>query len=196
MKQGRAIGQPDRFIVVNGPEDGTEFPVIRAPFHIGSEPSCRVSIRLDSAVRPLHALATVVSDGYRLRRLDRTPLFVDGKRAGMLRSRIVRSGGTVQVGQTLLVVACAPDGLARRSRGIVTESDLAWFAKHLIGKLVAAVRGLLRWVLGLFGRLITSWLAIGSMLFLLYVFWSPLRWRVNHFFSWLYYRVIDAVMSR
>ena len=77
----RPAGYPDCFVVINGPEDGTEHPVVRAPFHIGRDPSCAAGVSLDTGVRPFHALVTVVADGYRVRRNDGAPVFVDGKRA-------------------------------------------------------------------------------------------------------------------
>ena len=54
--------RPDAFIVVNGPQDGTEFPIMRAPFNIGQDSTCAVNVRLDGAVRGFHATASQVGE--------------------------------------------------------------------------------------------------------------------------------------
>ena len=41
-------GRPDCLHVVNGPEDGAEFFLVRAPAHVGSDPSCSVHLTLDA----------------------------------------------------------------------------------------------------------------------------------------------------
>ena len=71
------------------------------------------------------------------RRAGPGPVYVDGKRAGALLSRVVRSGGTVRVGDTLLCVECVPHGLAGRSHGMVAESDLAWAIRNALAGLAA-----------------------------------------------------------
>ncbi|MCL4691313.1 MAG: FHA domain-containing protein [Candidatus Hydrogenedentes bacterium] len=191
----RAAGQADSFVIINGPEDGTEFPVVRAPFHIGSESACPVQIRLDMNVDDLHALVTVVSDGYRVRRTSRNPVFVNGKRTGSLLSRIVRNGGTIQVGNTLLAVDCSPDGLARRSRGIVYESDFGW-AIQTAGRATArAVRNVFTWLYELVRRLLSSKLAIASILFLLLVFWPSFRVWVFQWAWYIYHSVANLFRS-
>lgn len=191
----RPGGQPDTFVVVNGPEDGAEFPVMRAPFYIGQDPSCAINIRLDTGVREYNALVTAVSEGYRVRRMDRSPVYVDGRRAGLFRSRIVRSGGSVQVGNTLLFLECSPDGLARRSHGIVSESDFGWAIQQ---GLVGVVRGtgrLINGALRIFGRLLTSWMALFAMAILLYFFWPWFHYTVNRLVWMLYSRVLGAVFN-
>ena len=57
-------GEPDRLEVVNGPEDGTVFPLTRTPFDIGSDPGCNVSLRLEPELRRIHARVTVVAEGF------------------------------------------------------------------------------------------------------------------------------------
>lgn len=191
----RPAGQPDVLVVVNGPEDGAEFPVVRAPFSIGSDFSSAVNLRLDSAVRDFNALVTVVSEGYRVRRTDRSPVYVDGRRAGMFRSRIVRSGGTIQVGHTLLLLECSSDGLASRSRGIVSEGDFGWAMQH---GLVALFRGTVRLLGGVarkVSRLLSSWLALIALFFLLYLFWPWFHGLANHFLSGVGHRIIRAVLG-
>ena len=191
----RASGEPDAFVVVNGPEDGAEFPVVRAPFHIGFDPSCAVNIRLDTAVRGFGALVTAVSDGYRIRRTDRSPVYVNGKRAGAFRSRIVRSGGSIQIGHTLLCLECSADGLARRSHGIVSESDFGWAVQRvLVGIFRAGVR-LFGGVLRIVGRILTSWLAMAAIVFLLYEFWPAFHGIVSSLFRTVYYTVMRAIYN-
>jgi hypothetical protein len=192
----RPAGYPDCLIVVNGPEDGAEFPVVRAPFHIGRDSACGANLRLDIAVRPFHALVSVVSDGYRVRRTERAPVYVDGKRAGMIRSRLLRSGGTLQVGDTQLVLECAPDGLASRSHGLVHESDLAWFLRFAGRKALRIFTALLSLVMAIGGRILGSRMAIIAILVLMYFFVPPFHAVVNRFFAVVYYKIIMAVLER
>lgn len=154
------MSTPDMLEIINGPEDGTEFPINRAPVIVGRDPGCAVNVRLDETVQPLHARLTAVGDGYRVRKVRSGYLSVNGKPAGMIRSRILREGGILQVGNTELSLCCAPDGLARRSRGLPTENDFVWFVRIVGGKLgralwrAAAIRGrkarFVRWLLILF----------------------------------------------
>lgn len=131
----KEAGTTDTLTVVNGPEDGTEFPLSRAPFMIGRGAACAVNLRLDGSVEQVHARATSASDGYRVRGTTSAPVFVDGKRAGIVRSRILREGGYLKVGHTELVLECSGDGLASRSGGLVSESDVAWALRKGIGGL-------------------------------------------------------------
>lgn len=129
----RSGGEPDRFEVVNGPEDGTEFQITRTPFDIGTDAGCGIALRLDQDVRRIHARVTVVAEGYRVRRVGNGPVWVNGRRAGYVRSRIVRDGGVVRVGATDLYFAAAPEGLASRSYGMPHENDLGW-ALRIFGR--------------------------------------------------------------
>lgn len=182
----RAPGQADCFVIINGPEDGTEYPVVRAPFYIGSDSTCPVQVRLDMDVDEHHALVTVVSDGYRVRKTARKPVFVDDKHAGGLRSRIVRNGGTIQVGNTLIAVDCSPDGLARRSRGIVYESDLGWAVQTGLGNGWRLIQRFGFFLFDLVRRIVTSWLAMLSILILLLIFWPSFR---NWVVAWALYGI-------
>ena len=196
----RASGHSDCLIVVNGPEDGVELPIVRAPMHIGNDPLCAAHVSLDSGVRPMHALVTAVSDGYRVRRVSTGPVYVDGKPAGTLRSRVVRTGGTIQVGETLMILECAVDGLARRSRGLVTESDFGWAVQQVLHRSTKTVQGVLRFAARLVGRILSSWLAIAAVLFLVYVFVPGVRAWVNgaarNLFGYVYQQVIAPLVSR
>lgn len=191
-----AAPQSDCFVVVNGPEDGTEFPVVRTPFYIGQDPSCAAHIRLDNTVQPFHALVTGVSEGYRVRSLNAAPVFVGGKRAGMLRSRTIRSSGYIQVGHTILAVECAPDGLANRSRGIVSESDFGWALRQGARALLTGAFRLARALIEVCTRLLTSWLTILAILILLYLLWPGFRFYVNGILQVIYYRLIFPVLHR
>jgi hypothetical protein len=191
----RGPDYPDCFIVVNGPEDGTEFPIVRAPFHIGCDPSCAVNIRLDDSVGELHALVTAVSDGYRVRRNDVGAVYVDGKRAGFFRSKIARAGSKIKVGQTLLCVECSPSGLASRSHGVVTQSDAAWALAQSARLTMLLLFGGLRFVTRVFGRILGSWLAIASLGFLLYLSWPTFHNYVNWGFYAIYYKILAAFQT-
>jgi len=121
----------DLLEIVNGPEDGTQFPITRSPVDIGSSPDASVIVRFDRNVGAKHVRVSVVSDGYRVRRLESGSISVDGKRVGRVHSRIVRDGGTVKVGETEFFLRCAPAGLAGRSHGIPLESDFTWMVRLL-----------------------------------------------------------------
>ncbi len=127
------MSAPDMLEVINGPEDGTEFPIARAPVIVGMDMACEVNVRLDETIDPFHARLTVVSDGYRVRKIRGGRLAVNGKRTGVFRSRILRAGDILEVGNTELYLRCSPEGLAKRSRGLPTESDFFWTLKT-VGK--------------------------------------------------------------
>ena len=140
----KEAGFPDTLTVVNGPEDGAEFPITRAPFSIGQDATCAVGLRLDNTIQRVHARATSAADGYRIRGATGAPVYVNGKRAGMARSRILRSGDSLRIGYTDLVLECAPDGLASRSRGLVLESDLVWTLRRAFSTASDAMTGLVK----------------------------------------------------
>lgn len=189
----RAAGQADCFVVVNGPEDGAEFPVVRAPFHIGHDSGCTVTLRLDKGIEDFHALVSVVSDGYRIRRARDKAIYVNGRPAGALKSQIVRDGGMVQLGQTLLILDCSPDGLARRTRGIASDSDLVWAvregAKHAWAFLRNAAIGLFR----LARRIVTSWMALLAIAVVLYIAWPQFRWWLQYAVAWVWVQVTQVL---
>ena len=120
------MSAPDMLEVINGPEDGTEFPISRAPVIVGLDLACDVHVRLDETIEEQHARLTAVSDGYRVRKIQGGRLAVDGKRTGVFRSRILRDGGILVVGNTEFCLRCGPNGLAKRSRGLPKESDFFW----------------------------------------------------------------------
>lgn len=184
------VHQTDALVVLNGPEDGTEFPIVRTPLHLGSDPSCHVYLRLDTSIQPRHLLITVVSDGYRVRSLDMPTATVNGKPAGPIRSRILRPGGQLQVGRTLLTVRCAPDGLAKRSRGLPHESDLGWAVRRAVLGLGQRAARLGWWGWERLKGLATSGKTILLLLVVLYLFWGPFRSRVNSAGRHIYHQII------
>jgi len=175
---------PDCFYIINGPEDGTVFPIVRSPFQMGREPACAVNVRLDEAVQPVHARVTVVSEGYRIRRTNTAPVTVNGKRAGAWRSRMIRPGDIVQVGHTQLTLQCAPQGLANRSHGIVTESDVAWAARRAGQGLLKLGKWLLKLPLRLGGRILGHWISVLALLGVLYWLWPGFRYFVQSIYHW------------
>jgi len=66
-------GYPDTFEVIDGPGDGTEYPITRTPVDIGSDPECAVLVQCDPRVHQFHARVTVVSEGYRIRTYTEAP---------------------------------------------------------------------------------------------------------------------------
>lgn len=182
----REPGQPDAFEVVNGPEDGAAFPLVRAPLHIGSDPLNAVHISLDDAVVANHALVTAVSDGYRVRRTGRAPVSVDGRSAGYVRSRVVRDRGVVRVGNTELMLETAPDGLARRSRGAVSQSDFAFAVQQAGHFAVSAVRGAANLAAYALGQLLSHWWLVLAVLVGLYFLWPAFRWEARRYLNAIY----------
>lgn len=195
MAQG-AGGYPDAFEIVNGPEDGTEFPVTRTPVDIGADPGCGVLIQCDKSVQRFHARVTVVSEGYRIRKLHGGPIYVDGRRAGALRSRIARNNSLITVGGTELMLRCAPDGLASRSHGLPTESDLGWTLRLLIPFLLSLVKEPIRWVRNLAGRHFWLIVVIAALIAATAYFRpSLLSWArawVMYGFEWVRYFCFDV----
>ncbi len=116
----------DSFEVVGGPEDGISFPITRTPVNIGANADCAIFLNYDRSVLPVHARVTVVSGGYRIRATAGASVYINDRRSGMVWSRTARSGDIVRVGETPLCLVCAPDGLAGRSIGMPTESNLVW----------------------------------------------------------------------
>lgn len=122
----RAAGSPDAFIVINGPQDGTEFPIVNNEVRIGQEHDCVVKIQLDRNVQPVHATATATGDGYRIRAASNATTSVDGKSVGRVRSRLLKPGDVLTVGYTDLVLEVSPDGMSRRNKGVKLPSDIGW----------------------------------------------------------------------
>ena len=177
MKQA---GHPDYFVVINGPEDGAEFPIARTPVYIGKDPQCAVNLRLDNGIEPYHARVTVVSDGYRVRSIGGAPLFADGKRVGSLFSHVLRDGEFLQAGNTLLALECAPDGLASRSHGMASESDIGWLLRQSGDFAARTTRWTVRFSVNAFREFTHHW----KFFFLLgvviaYLVYSPFRNGVN-----------------
>jgi hypothetical protein len=81
--------------------------------------------------------------------------------------------------------------LASRSHGIVSESDLGWAAQQAGRWLWDSVKSGVNLLFTLLGRIVTSWLAILSIVFLLYLFWPWFRFNVQV----LFYRIYHAIIA-
>ena len=192
----RPSGTPDCFCIINGPEDGAEYPIHRVPFTMGSDFKCAVNPRLDKTVHDEQARVTVVSDGYRVRSIRGLPVYVNGKRTGGILSRIVRNGDIVQLGHTLITLDCAPDGLVSRSQGIDYENDFVWAIGHGMRGALQGVKGFFSLLRRLLRSIIAFWKSTGllGILFLgAYIFYLPFRYFVNNTFMNLYYNIADFI---
>jgi len=143
----------DTLTIVNGPEDGTEFALTHRRVTAGADPACAVNVRLDEGVLPVHGRLMAVGDGYRIRATHGARVLVNGHRVGVVRSRTLKHGDIVRLGETDLALTCNPGGLAQRSRGTHIESDLFWAAREGIGitrtvgsRTYRVVRGVLRFM--------------------------------------------------
>lgn len=143
----RSAGSPDVFIVLNGPQDGTEFPIGAPAIEIGQDNSCTVNLQLDQNVQPVHAIATAMGTGYTIRANTNAPVFVEGKKATRFKSRVIRPGEIMRVGYTDLLLECSPDGMSGRSEGIPLQNDFAWAAKNIFRSAIGVLEQLGRLVL-------------------------------------------------
>jgi len=174
----------DRFEIINGPEDGTECPIGRSPFDIGSDPGCAVAIRLDDSVKRFHARATTVAGGYRIRSIADGPVWVNNKRVGRIQSRIAREKDIVTVGRTEIMVRTSEGGLASRSRGLPTESDAAWTLREATKLISRVSRVVLRIAKrGVFSKFFLLFLLIG----IVYVAVPPSRGYIDGAFYFVKY---------
>ena len=126
----KLAGLPDTLMIINGPQDGIEYPMTERTLAVGSESGTGIQVTLDSAVALRHAAVTPVGNGYRIRSLCNRLVSVGGKKAGRIKSRILRHGDILKVGHTELVLECSVDGLASRSEGISFENDIVWVVRH------------------------------------------------------------------
>jgi type III secretion system (T3SS) inner membrane Yop/YscD-like protein len=187
---------PDLFVVINGPEDGTEFPVVRAPVQIGSGSTCAVNLRLDETIEPFHALATAVAGGYRVVRTGERRVSVNGKRVGRFFARILRPGDVLRVGGTELAVECAGDGLASRTSGLPNVSGVSWALGQVARDAVRGLSRVLLFGLRLLRSLASNWLFVLAVGFLLFVFWPTFRYYVQLGLWLVYDRVLLEALHR
>lgn len=171
----------DEFEIINGPEDGSAYPVTRVPCHVGADPECMLHIATDPEVRRLHARVTAASGGYRFRLAEGELLEVNGRRAGRLVSRIARAGDIVRAGNTFLVVKCVSEGLANRSRGIAPDSDLAFALGLVPRRLRLGARMAWRVVKRLCGNMLSLLITVLALLALLSFFLPGLRYTVAYY---------------
>jgi hypothetical protein len=168
-------GLYDEFEIINGPEDGSLFPLVRVPAYLGAGADCAVQIATDPAVLPRHVCITAASSGFRLRLVEGGGVMVNGRRAGRLFSRIAREGDVVRVGNTYLVLRTSPEGLARRSMGLAPDSDFL-FALGKVGRMVRLLlRGVFRSVRGVFRNVISMIITVLVIAVLLSFFVPGLR---------------------
>jgi FHA domain len=140
----RAAGMPDALIAVNGPQDGTEFALAGRLVHMGRDAACTVNLSLDNAVLGVHAELSPAGGGYRVRSLCGKPVYIDGKRAGNVKSRIAKSGSLMRVGHTEMILECAADGPASRSVGISLENDFLWALRNMTRRTLAGIAAVAR----------------------------------------------------
>ncbi len=143
----------DHFQVLNGPEDGAEYAITRPTFHVGTDASCVVAIRLDGSIHRFSALLTAVPDGYRVRRIGSAAVAVNGKRVGKILSRVLKHGDILRVGDTELILRCSAGGLASRSRGLPMQSDAVWAFRLVLENLGATLSWLFHAVFQMRGRM-------------------------------------------
>lgn len=188
--------QWDSFIVVNGPEDGVQFPVVRTPLQAGRGAGCGVNITLDDYVEGVMAEISAVAGGYRIRRVGPGSVYVSQQPVGRLRSRVVRPGEGIQLGQTLLVLDTVPHGLASRSRDLASESDAAWILRRCARLAWRGVRAVERTLKSMLRGLLGSKLVLLGLLVAAYVFIAPFRRVVDHTFLRIYYWLIEGIINR
>lgn len=173
---------PDSLEVINGPEDGVEFPIIRTPIDAGADPLCALNLCLDQKIADHHARITVVSEGYRVRRLDKAPVWVNGEPAGMVYSQILRPGNILKLGDTELILRCSPDGLAMRSRGVSTEEDLVWAVKLVRKRIGCATRQMYTFICATAGKFVTPFVTVSlGLLALALIFWEYTSTLLSYF---------------
>lgn len=193
------VGAPDSLYIINGPEDGTEFAIGRAPVTFGSDGSCMVALRLDRTVIAEHAVGTLVPDGYRIRCTTTAPAYVNDKRVGKIFSQILRAGDVLKLGHTELILECAPDGLASRSRGISLENDFVWLIRHSVTGLLTTTQNILRWLLRVPRWLFRGWripaLVVAVVLFYTYPPFNRFIWSIINLLQDIYYLITDRIFG-
>lgn len=166
----------DTLTVRKGPEDGSEFAITSSPVYIGTDSTCLVQIQFDVTVRPIHARASASRNGYVIRSAEGAPVYVNGRQAGIVRSRRLRPGEVVKVGHTELVLQCATDGLTASASGSWTESDLRWAARSFTMKLLSIVRLVKSLARKILKFALAKWkIAAIVILILAYALIAPLR---------------------
>jgi hypothetical protein len=191
--------QPDRLEVVNGPEDGTQFPVTRVPIDLGSDVQCAVHLRFDQHIDDVMARISVVDGGYRVRRTGQGTLLIDGKRVGRVRSQILRHGSILTAGSTEICLQLAGHGLASRSYGMNLESDASWMARMVYQQGGAFVAGLFRGTFRFARRhpviTIIILLAVGAFLYAPAGGPEVVFYWINRGFQWAVYYLSQALRT-
>ncbi len=190
MTQSRVL---DTFVVINGPEDGAEFTVSRSPIDVGSDGSANIVLRLDDGVELKHCHLNAENGGYRVRGMGKGRAYVNGKRVGLVRSRIAKDGHVIQIGNTMMVLECAPDGLASRNRGVGAAADLLWAIRTFATESWRAVSALSRLTWEMLRSFYSSWLAIGIILAIVYFTVPAFKYRVDNFAGWVRYHATSVL---
>lgn len=187
----------DQLELINGPEDGVSFPLVRTPVDAGRGEACAVQVRFDPAVCDRAVRITAVSEGYRIRRIDRGRAWANGKRIGRLHSRILRHGETLRLGNSDFHLSLAPEGLAQRSHGLAMESDLVWALRRLARRSARGLGWTWRMVRGAPGPLLwpllflfllglaAAWLMPGLLTWLWFKLWYWLVWLRYLIWRWV-----------
>jgi hypothetical protein len=145
----------DALEVLNGPEDGAVLPLRGGVAEAGSGGDCLVQLRLDPNIRPRHARLIGTRDGYVVRALERGTVRVDGARVGHLRSRKLRAGHILRLGNSELYLHLCPECEEDRSRGSAfLRSDLSYGMLLLATLAGNTARRSLRFSGGLLRRLL------------------------------------------
>lgn len=178
--------------IVNGPEDGSEFPIVRSPVDLGNAPSCMVQARMDRSISGVLARATVVAEGYRIRRIGSGTLLVDGRRVGRIRSRILRNGGVLTAGDTEFMLITTTGGLASRSHGMPLENDAAWALRLLLHRAALLIRRTGGLIMGLLPSVSGGFIALVAMVCAALLLLPGLRMQTLHFLQslWTYARYV------
>lgn len=182
----------DRIIVVNGPEDGTEFPIVRSPFTAGSDMSCAVHLSLDAKIMGQHAEFSVAPNCYSVRTLNvGSPAYINDKSAGAIRVRTAKDGDIIRMGNTLFRLDCVPEGLAARSEGVAIPTGTRVLLKLVFAKFPGLAKGFLRRILSTLWRRKFLTLIVGFVLAM--ILFPVVRHAVAWQFRVMLYNIIKAV---
>lgn len=93
------------------------------------------------------------------------------------------------MGGTDLCFLSAPEGLASRSYGMPTESDLGWALRLLLRQSTRFVPALMRFVQDTFGGTLKMIVPLAALLFLLNYFWPGILGEARDYAWQAYYFV-------
>lgn len=172
----------DQLVVINGPLDGADYPIVRYATQIGGNGMCDIVVQHDAKAENTIARTVPVRRGYRIRRTGKGRVLVEGKGVGKWRSRTLRQRGVLQIGQTMLVLKLGEGGLSARRMGSLLETDPAWIGRRAFAVCRAGWQQALRWRTGRkwARRIRDNWLWVSvTVCVALYFFHPPFRQWVN-----------------